>query len=159
MAVLCLVLSILAQAQYLSCRASSYNPPPNIPAAYYQCMEARPEDLEKAYFSNYGNRTLAEMNYNGQLFVFKNLCWSEDWRLQLQQLGHIWISCIKCIPADPEAVAQLKPDTIIDVVGLNTGVPADPTLGWSLVMTDCYFLPAGSIALPASGGATFAPGY
>lgn len=99
------------------------------------------------------------MNYNNQSFVFKDLYWTEQMREQFQKLGYVWIACIKCVPSDPEAVMQLKPDAKIDIVGLNTGLPKDPDLNWSLLMISCYFLPAGSLALPAEGGATFAPGY
>jgi hypothetical protein len=141
------------------CSRPSAIPTPLIPAAYYQCLAASPNDLLKAYFGHYGNRWQAETRYDDQVFVFKNVVFNDMMEQQSHNLGYIWLDGIKCVPADPGALAGLKTGARLDIVGTNRGIPADGGENWSLLMTDCYFLPSGAMVLPAEGGSTFSPGY
>ena len=132
---------------------------PYIPPQYYQCMEATPGDLEKAYFSNYGDKTLATINYNDKMFIFKRIFVTDLMQQQFNEKGYFWVASSKCVPTAAGLVARIKSGDCIDIVGINRGIPKDPDYQWSLLMEDCYYLPAGELALPASGGATFSPGY
>ena len=142
-----------------SATAFSVQAPPMIPMAYYQCMEATPKDLADSYFSPYGNRWLAEFLYTDQKFVFKNIKVDKQ-MLQTKGSNYIWVdNTIKCVAISADAVSKLKVGQSIDIVGVMRGIPKEAETQYSLLMTDCYLLPAGSLALPLSGGATFSVGY
>jgi hypothetical protein len=159
------ILSVLSAALAIclaaasACAKATLEAAPTIPVGYYKCMQATPDDLEKAYFSNYGNRDLAEMNYDGQVFVFKKLSVSELALQQYENLGYIWFGVVKCVPLDGGSVCPLKLDMLIDVVGVNQGVPDEPDMKFSLLMTGCVFMPADSLALPAGDAPAFVAGY
>lgn len=132
--------------------------PPILPANYYQCFDSTPQAVEGAYFDPYGHRWVAEMTYNDQPFVFKNV---EIMPGMMESKGpdYIWVDRTQCQAANPADVAKLKVGQVIDVVGIMRGVSKDPDKQMDLLMTECYFLPAGSVALPLPGGAAFTPGY
>ena len=153
------ITAILCLSFIIGCSKPSPYQIPLIPAEYYQCIEATPGDLEKAYFSNYGDRTLATINYNDKMFIFKGIFVTDLMQQQFKEKGYFWVASSKCVPGDAGLVARIKSGDCIDIVGINRGIPQDPDYRWSLLMEECYFLPAGALALPASGGATFSPGY
>lgn len=158
-AFLSLLSAVLVLLAASACTKVTLEVAPTIPVNYYKCIQATPDDLEKAYFSNYGNRDLAEMNYNGQVFVFKSLIVTELALQQFNDLEYIWFGVVKCVPLDSGSFCPLKLDMHIDVVGVNQGVPDEADMKCSLLMTDCIFMPAGSLALPAGYAPAFIAGY
>ena len=131
--------------------------PPYLPPEYYNCIEAKPSDLVIKYFSTYGNMANSEHEYNGQYFVFKNQL-VQDWMLKELDQGWIWVEGnVKCELVNTADMKAYKIDDRIDIVGLNNGVMSYSTAG--LLFTKCFVLPAGVVALPASGGQGFVAGY
>jgi len=147
---------------------------PYIPPSYYSCIEVSIDDLLKTYFTHYGNLNQAEQAYNGLTFVFHGV------RVVASMLvddSTFYYGNAQLIAMQPGAVGKLKAGDIIDIVGINRGPMPEAegqplsawfdengtpkvafVLGW-LYFTDCIFLPAGSVQLPAPGGAVFAPLY
>ena len=70
-----LVVAALFLLSASACANSSFvaQLPPMLPARYYQCYDINPEELFNAYFAPYSKPFLAEMQYNGEAFVFKNI--------------------------------------------------------------------------------------
>jgi len=134
------------------------NLPPMLPANYYKCIESTTLQVQGSYFDPYGHRWVAEMTYNDQPFVFKDI---EVFPSMIESRGpdYLWVDRIRCKAVNPDDVAKLKVGQIIDVVGIMRGISKDPDLQLNLEMTECYFLPAGAVALPLPGGAAFVPGY
>ncbi len=129
---------------------------PMLPKGYYQCIETTPDDLMAAYFAPYSRPWLAEMQYNNQPFVLKNIEVSQG-MIENRVTGQLWIGKLICYPITPDELKHLRLGQRIDVVGLNRGVSKE----WrsSVYMTGCYFLPAGTLALPAGEAPIFTAGY
>jgi hypothetical protein len=132
--------------------------PPILPPNYYQCVDSTAQAVEGAYFDPYGHRWMAEVQYNDQPFVFKNIEIVEG-MMQSKGPDYIWVDRTQCMAANPADIAKIKVGQVIDVVGIMRGVSKDPDKQMDLLMTDCYFLPAGSVTLPLPGGAVFSSGY
>ena len=135
--------------------------PPLLPASHYLCVEATPAEMYDAYYgSNWNIRQwVAEMQYNDKPFVFKNI---EILPAMIESRGpdYLWINRIQCKSANPRNISKLKAGHKVDVVGVMRGVSKDPDLQYTLLMTECYFLPTGSLALPLDGSSDFViPGY
>ena len=130
---------------------------PFIPPNYYNCLEVGPDAILTAYYSTtYGNYSVSCQSYNDTPFIFKKIVVDQTMLLHKDE-DTFMVSTIKCTALQHGAVDKLKVGNVIDIVGMNRGpLPDNP--GW-LLMTDCIFLPADSIQLPAPGGATFTPGY
>ena len=149
---------------------------PYIPPAYYGSMAVPIDDLLRNYFGRAGNLLIAEQTYNGLPFVFNGV------RVVASMLiddSTFYYSNAQFIAMQPGAVGKLKAGDLIDIVGINGGpmpeAEGKPLASWfnddgSLVLTvslapgwlyftDCIFLPAGSVQLPAPGGSAFAPLY
>ena len=131
---------------------------PLLPPEYYQCYETTSQDIITAYFGAYSSRPLAEALYNNQPFVFKNIEIMPG-MMESQGPDYIWVDRTQCMAVNPTDVAKLKVGQVVDVVGIMRGVSIDPDKRMDLLMTDCYFLPAGSFALPVPGGPVMATGY
>jgi hypothetical protein len=122
---------------------------PYIPPMYYACSETTPQNLAQAYFLRYFNVADAENNFNGQVFVFKNITISE-YSLKYATDDSIWVdSIIQCYFLKSGGAKDLKAGETVDVVGIDAGMGKDYT--GTLIFKDCIFLPAGSIQLPAAG--------
>jgi len=134
-----------------SCAASAFRPIPLVPPAYLDCVQATPFDLEQAYFGNFGSRSLAAQIYNGKPVVLKNIEMTET-MLKTRDKNYVWVDSIKIISMVGNALARLKAGDVVDIVGINNGVM--PSNFWALYFTGSLFLPAGSVALPASGDST-----
>ena len=130
---------------------------PYIPPSYYACLEVSPDDLLKAYFHpNLGNLALANQNYTNLPVVFKSI--RVDRRMLLDKANDIFdISSVRCTALLGGTVSALRAGDLIDIIGINRG-PWPDYPGW-LSFTDCMFLPAGSVQLPAPGAPVFAPLY
>ena len=129
-----------------------------LPAIYYNCIETTPLGIREAYFDPYGSRLMAEEKYNGKVFVFKNIEVLES-TLDVSGSDYLWIDSIKCRAANPGDINKLKPGQVVDIVGMMQGIADSSGQPGALLMTECFFLPAGSLALPVSGGPAFNPGY
>ncbi len=142
-----------------ACGAPSYlsNLPDMIPASYYSCLDVSPKVILDAYYNQYGGRYLAEAQYNGQPFIFKNIEVTQS-MIEGQGTDYIWVDRVKCTLAT-DFSRYIKEGKLVDIVGTMQGIPIDPDTPYSILMTDCYVIPAGSVALPLAGGATFAPAY
>jgi len=132
------------------CTAASAVPKvPYIPPEYYNCTEVKPQVLNDAYFSRYGNISEAAYRFDGLFFIFKDI---EVTALMFKHLneGYVWAdNYVQCYCLYAEDLKRYKIGDRIDVVGKNEGV----ILGVNgLVFRDCIILPAGAVQLPAPGG-------
>ncbi len=151
----CLLLLLTLPAS-LSCAGMQAEFPVSLPASYYACLEARPLDLEIAYFSNYGNRYNASMLYNDRVFVMKDLEWTAAMAQGLASEGCLWLGSVKLVVSNADDCRRFRPGRRVDIVGTNRGILDS----YTLLFSDCYVLPAGSLQLPAEGaGGKFVPGY
>ena len=141
------------------CSCSQHAPVtiPYIPPSYYDCIASMPSDLVAAYYSSYANTAYAQQNYNGQVFVFHKILVNE-YMLRYKAQDYLETSTIKCEALYHNSIDSLRVGEAIDIVGINEGAPQGTPAGW-LLMTGCVFLPAGSVQLPAPGGATLSPLY
>jgi hypothetical protein len=131
-------------------------PVPYVPVEYYSCIEVDPQVLLEAYYSNYNAVSQTEQKYNGKIFVFKNLEVT-DTQVTAMKKGYFWAYTNKCTFANSAAGKSYKVGDKVDVVGINQGLSNEFR---GLVFSDCYILPTGSVALPASGaGGSFSAGY
>jgi hypothetical protein len=129
---------------------------PYIPAAYYQCIEVLPTDLQNAYHTAYGNHAEAQVMYDGKTFLFRNLL-VDQYMLSELDKGYIWADLTNCPVVNMDYAKTLKPGDRIDIVGICLGL--NLTAKSVLAFKDCYLLPTGALQLPAPGGATFSPVY
>lgn len=129
-----------------------------IPPSYYNCTETTVDALCNAYFSRYLNIAGAEMSFNGQVFVFKNIMIA-DVSLKNATEDYIWVqSMLKCIFLERGSAGKLKAGQKYDVVGVNGGICQD--YSGTLVFDGCVFLPAGAIQITAGGtSALTVPSY
>ena len=137
-------------------RAAAIARMPDIPPNYYACIPVNQDDLEKNYFSHYGNLDASEQAFNGQVFVFKNIKVNQFMIVDKSTLN---VSTIQCDALVPGAVAAIKLEQYYDIVGVCNGPLPNSTqyatagvYGW-LLFTGCIFVPSGTVDLPASGGA------
>ena len=98
----------------------------------------------------------ASKAYNNVPFVFKHVTVS-SYMLSGAADDIFNVGTIRCKPLVAGAVSKIKNGDIIDVVGMNRGA-IEGDGGW-LLFTECIFLPAGSVDLPAPGAATGALVY
>ncbi len=151
-----LSLLLLALPAALSCAGVQAEFPVSLPAGYYACLEAKPLDLEIAYFSNYGNRYNASILYNDKVFVMKDLEWTAAMAQGLASEGCLWLGSVKLEVSNADGCRRFRPGQRVDIVGTNRGILGSSTL----LFSDCYVLAAGSLQLPAAGaGGKFTPGY
>ena len=148
---------------------------PYMPPNYYNCLEVNVDDLLKNYFSRYGNIYLAEQTYNGKAFVFKGVRVYDNMLLDKDTFA---LSTAKFVASESGAVGKLKAGMGVDIVGICKGPLPEaegiPLASWFdsegspltvafvpgwLLFTDCIFLRAGAVQLPAPGGSVFAPLY
>lgn len=148
------LLILAAAGPIYGCRERELNAPPFIPPSYYECMVATPQDLWKAYSSKYSNRAGVEIPYKDKPFIFKCVTITKD-MLKHKDEGYIWVEAIKCIAMRDDFINHLTVGETIDIVGINRGLPQG--LNGGLLMTECLFLPSGSVELPLPGnsGDTF----
>ncbi|RJO61983.1 MAG: hypothetical protein C4542_05080 [Dehalococcoidia bacterium] len=120
-----------------------------VPPSYYNCTDTTPENLLQAYFGRYNAVPGAEIIFNGQVFVFKNIVIT-DCSLKYATADYIWVqSIIKCYFLQSGSVRQLRAGQKVDVVGVDAGISKEYT--GALVFTGCVFLPAGSVQIPVEG--------
>jgi hypothetical protein len=129
---------------------------PYLPPSYYQCVEVLPVDIEKAYYSEYGNVANAAALYNGVTFIYKDQL-VDAYMIREVNKGWLWADLTKCPIINLDLAKQLKPGDRVDIVGTCVGRDLSQSPG--LVFRDCYVLYTGSLQLPAPGGATFSPAY
>jgi hypothetical protein len=130
--------------------------PPMLPARYYACQEAVPVDLYNAYLSPNARRIFAEQQFNGEVFVFKNVEVVPAMLLNMPK-DNIWLGQVICYAANPRDISSLKAGQRYDIVGVNRGV--HPEWRFSIYLTECYFLPHNAAALPAGEAPAFVQGY
>ena len=154
--VLRVALAVLALAS-ASCAGEGFTPAPNIPAAYYDCLEATPAGLVAVYTVHYFDIYSSQVLYDNKVFVFKNI---EATKAIVSHVGegYAWLGDIKCLLAD-EALSRYKPGEKFDLVGINLGIRRDQEVPFCLLFKDCVVIPAGSLKLPAEGSAVVVPGY
>jgi hypothetical protein len=147
-----ILLSSMASGCY---KAAPISKMPDIPVAYYACISVNQDDLEKNYFSHYGNLDASEQAFNGAIFVFKNIKINQFMKVDKNTLN---VSTIQCVAMVPGSVSALKLGEYYDVVGVCDGPLPNSTqyatagvYGW-LLFTGCIFVPSGTVDLPASGG-------
>jgi hypothetical protein len=154
-----LTLVLIALASFIlassgCARQAALDVAPNLPANYYTCIETTPEELVKAYSANYGDYNRAQAMYTGQPFVFKKIRVVKEMIVDAETFV---TSSLQFNAQEPGAVGKLKVGDVIDIVGTNCGMPSGyPGI---LIFSDCFFIPAGSVALPAPGGVAFTPMY
>jgi hypothetical protein len=153
-----IALSLLLTASGLSFYGCSnhltIDVPPNLPAGYYGCIETTAEELVKAYSANYGDYNRAQAMYTGQPFVFKNIRVVKEMLIDENTFvtGSVQFNAL-----EQGEVGKLKPGDVIDIVGINLGMPNGyPSM---VYFNGCFFLPSGSVELPAPGGPAFTPMY
>ncbi len=154
---LAFVFSVLLLGMTLSggcTRAAAIAKMPDIPPNYYACIPVNQDDLEKNYFSHYGNLDASEQAFNGAIFVFKDVKVNQFMIVDKSTLN---VSTIQCEALVPGAVADLKLDQYYDVVGVCAGPLPNSSeygtagvYGW-LLFTGCIFVPSGTVDLPAPG--------
>ena len=131
--------------------------PPMLPIRYYACTEVAPQDLYNAYLAPNTRRFLAEAQFNGEIFVFKNIKVVQA-MLEHQPKNNIWVGQVICYGMSNVDIARMKAGQRYDIVGISRGV--SPEWPFSIYLTECYFLRAGSVMLPAGDGPAFMPpGY
>lgn len=152
--IICLVLSIT------SCITPAYinEVPPMLPASYYQCIYSSTQELEASYFGLYANQQTAEQKYKDSVLVFKYVEILRGMTTN-KGSGYLWVSKVKCVAANPADITKLQIGQLVDIVGVMRGISKDPGPEFSLVMTECYFLPAGLLAVPLPKGSAFGPAY
>ncbi len=156
-AVVLTVLIIMPFASLASgCARGDFAPMTYISPMYYSCVEVKPADLSWEYYGNYADRWLADQNFTGKTFIFKNISVT-SFMLDNKDDGFMWVEQLRCTEANQGDIADLKPGDVIDIIGVNRGVP--PNEYWALLITDCIFVPAGSLSLPLPGGDVFVPTY
>ncbi len=138
------------------CASNSFAAPQYIMPAYYSCLEVTPAALSWEYYGNYADRWQADRDFTGKYFIFKNIKVTE-YSLENKDEGFMWVEQVRCTEAKAGDIAKLKVGDLIDIIGCNRGVP--PNSYWTLLMTDCIFVPSGSLPLPLPGGEVFVPGY
>jgi hypothetical protein len=153
-----LTLMVLSTLLISGCANGSFlfGPPPYVPPEYYNCIQVEPKALVNVYFTGYGDFSKMEALYNDAYYIFKNVQVDERMFIGLNE-GYIWVDQVKCYLVDPDDMGNYKPGDKIDVVGLNKGPTSYYIAG--LTFKNCYVFPAGMLALPASPGGTFTPGY
>ena len=125
---------------------------PYIPPSYYGSTLIMPFDLANAYWSPYITRRDAELNYNGQMYVFKDFKVTKQ-TLSTENKGYIWVDLVKAYPLNLANFKQLSVGEKIDVVGVLEGPCKDfPN---TLTFTGAVFLPAGYVKLPAGDSTQF----
>jgi hypothetical protein len=148
---------ITTAAPLAGCTATRVETPMVIPVNYYACLEVYPDDLLKTYFHPaLGGAAQADLSFKDIPVLFRNILIDER-MLTDRERDIFYISSVHCTPLSQGAVAELRAGDVIDIVGINRGAWTEAT-GW-LSFTDCLFLPAGAVALPAPGGPSFNPGY
>ena len=155
---LALTAAFLLAAPLISCSNEAFaaQVPPMLPARYYSCQEVTPTDLYNAYLAPNARRTYAEGQFNGEVFVFKNIRVVPA-MLEKRPKDNIWIGQVICYAVNPQDISHLKAGESYDIVGVNRGV--SPELRFSIYLTECYFLPVGAAALPGGDAPAFASGY
>lgn len=119
---------------------------PYIPPSYYTCTETTPDDLLEAYFHRTRKVVGAELMFNGQVFVFKNIV-ATDFSIKYATEDYIWVqSTIQCYFLQKGSAKQLKSGQKVDVIGVAGGIGKE--YAETLVFTGCIFLDAGSVKLP-----------
>jgi hypothetical protein len=158
-ALLIFMVLIILMLVTASCANRTYilNPAPFLPPEYYLATQVEPKALVNVYFTGYGDFTKTEAMYNDAVYVFKDVLVDKRMFIGLNE-GFIWVDQIKCYLVDPDDMKKYKAGDKIDVVGLNKGPTSYYIAG--LTFKNCYALPAGRVAIPASPGTgTFTPGY
>jgi hypothetical protein len=155
-----IVMVILSMLLLVACANKVvFGAPPYLPPNYYDCTQVDPKALVSTYYVGNVDITSVRAKYNGVIFVFQDVLVNDRMFIGMDE-GYIWVDQIKCYLANPDKMKDFKPGDKIDVVGRNAGQISPFIPG--LVFKDCYVLPAGQIALPATPGAilgTFGPAY
>ena len=147
----------LALLALSACARVDFAPPPNIPVAYYNCLEIKPQDLVALYSVHYYNIYASQMLYDNQVFVFKNIEVTPAMLKHVDE-GYAWLWDIKCLLAD-STFSRYRPGEKFDLVGINLGINRDQGVPFCLLFKDCFVMPAGALKLPAEGGVPVIPGY
>jgi hypothetical protein len=157
---LLIVLVILSMILVAGCANKfAFGPPPYLPPNYYDCTQVDPKALVSTYYVGNVDITSVRARYNGVIFVFQDVLVNDRMFIGMDE-GYIWVDQIKCYLANPDKMNSFKLGDKIDLVGRNAGQISYFIPG--LIFKDCYVLPAGQIALPATPDAilgTFGPAY
>lgn len=143
------LLAALAVVMLPGCAGkSSETAVPYLPPAYYSCTETDFGSLQYIFFFHPGTVTDEQLAMKGQVFVIKNIQLTQH-EIEQATNEYILVDFIKCYWLDPANLESLKPDEMIDLVGVNQGaiVSAPDTLDF----TGCVLLPAGLVQLPVGG--------
>jgi len=151
-----LLTMLLATTILNGCNKATLIPAPYILPNYYNAIEVPPTDLCWTYYGNYADRWQADKDYTGKTFIFKNIPIVAEMLINKDK-GFMWVSQVRCKELQTGSIAKLKAGDVVDVIGVNRGVPNNEY--WVLDFTECVFIPAGSLGVPIAGGATFKPGY
>jgi hypothetical protein len=140
-----------------SCTSYSFTNqlPQMLPPNYYYCYEITPDQFEALYFAPMAQPWLAQARYGGAVFVFKNIVVNKS-MLKVSEPNTLWVNKIICHAVAPDEIHKLKLGQSYDIVGVNRGVSPD----WRncVYLTECYFLSAGSLALPIGDAPAFGGG-
>jgi len=142
---------------FCACTENYLMAPPALPPAYYDCVEASPQQLVDAYYAPYADINGAQRLYAGKVFVFKNIELTHE-MLRDAGEGYIWAggSVVKCYCLNIGELKRYRAGDRLDIIGVNKGISDNSSV---LVFTDCYVMPAGTVALPASGTKEILQGY
>ncbi|RJO61529.1 MAG: hypothetical protein C4542_06250 [Dehalococcoidia bacterium] len=151
---------ILSMLLVVGCgNKAAFAPLPYLPPKYYACTQVDPQALVNAYYVGNVDITSVRARYDGVIFVFKDVLVNNRTFIGMNE-GFILVDQIRCYLTNPENMNGFKSGDKIDVVGRNAGQTSYFIPG--LTFKDCFVLPAGQIALPATPGAvpgTFGPAY
>jgi hypothetical protein len=131
----------------LSCNVAYITPPPALPADYYSAEEVVPAVLVNTYYSNYMDRSIAEISYNDKVFILKNIELSEKQVERLKNEPVVWVDLIKCNVINTEECSRFTTGDAVDVIGINQGYSPKESQG--LVFNECYIIPAGCVRIPS----------
>jgi hypothetical protein len=151
--------SLLCASLSMSC-SKKINALPFIPPSYYGAIAVNAHQLLQAYYPSYTDEPIymgaVEFMYDGKIFIFKSVKVTK-YMIDNSSEGYVWIDLIKCYPMEVSALSGIKVGDTVDVVGVNAGLC--PDFAGALKFSDCFFLPSGSVQIPAPGSDTFAPLY
>lgn len=129
-------------------------PPAGERQKYY--FEITPEALWQEFLSPYSDYFMAQNNYVGNSFIFKDIL-IDEYKLSRKYETYIVINQVQFVARNPSDLQKLKEGDVVDITGVCVGLSDKDTY---IIVGNCQFLPAGLVPLPLPGGpAPISPSY
>lgn len=126
-----------------------YIRPPEGPQGYY--LEATPEAIA-SNFATWYQTTADYGEYAGLSFICRNIK-LEEWFWKTE--SYIYVKGIRCEAEYPSELRELKEGDVIDIIGIYVC----PQKEGGATLTNCRFLPPGTVPLLPGGPAPVASKY